>query len=68
MIMVLFLIIGYINIMSEELRLLKENNLMLKAICLYLNKNIKDEPREDVKDFVSNVIANIFANNKFDVR
>lgn len=41
---------------------------MLKAICLYLNKNIKDEPREDVKDFVSNVIANIFANNKFDVR
>lgn len=55
-------------LMDEILRLLKENNLMLKAICKYLVERDKEGSNEDIKDFVTNVVANIYANNRFDVR
>lgn len=55
-------------IMDEVLRLLRENNLMLKAICKYLVECDKEGSNEDIKDFVTNVVANIYANNRFDVR
>lgn len=54
--------------MSELLKLLKENNLMLKAICIYLVERDKEGSAEDIKDFVSNIVANIYANNRFDIR
>lgn len=54
--------------MDEVLRLLRENNLMLKAICKYLVERDKEGSNEDIKDFVTNVVANIYANNRFDVR
>lgn len=54
--------------MDEILRLLKENNLMLKAICKQLVERYKEGSNEDIKDFVTNVVANIYANNQFDVR
>lgn len=54
--------------MEEALRLLRENNLMLRAICQYITEHSRDESAEDIKDFVTNIIANIYANNRFDVR
>lgn len=55
-------------LMEEVLRLLRENNLMLRAICQYIAEHSKDGSEEDIKDFVTNIIANIYANNRFNVR
>ena len=51
--------------MEEVLRLLRENNLMLRAICQHIAEHSKDGSAEDIKDFVTNIIANIYANNRF---
>lgn len=48
--------------MEEMLQLLRENNIMLKAICLHLSEHNKEESKEDIKDFISNIMANIYAN------
>lgn len=53
--------------MDEILRLLKENNLMLRAICSYLGHS-KEDSIEDIKDFVTNVVANVYANNRLDAK
>lgn len=42
--------------MNEDRRILRENNIMLKAIVRYLSTN------NDVDDFVRNVLANMVAN------
>lgn len=55
-------------IMEEILQLLRENNLMLKAICKYLVERDREGSNEDIKDFVTNIVANIYANNRFDSR
>ena len=47
--------------MTEEiLRLLKENNAMLKYLCLYVDKvsNPKYRTAEDMKNLVTNIVAN----------
>lgn len=52
----------YICTMSKEdeiLYLLRENNKMLKEICVYLSGNHNPDFMED---FVGNVIANIIGN------
>ena len=54
--------------MEEILKLLRENNLMLRAICKYIINHNREESIEDIKDFVTNIVANIYANNKFYVR
>lgn len=41
---------------------------MLRAICQYIAEHSKDGLAEDIKDFVTNIIANIYASNRFDVR
>lgn len=51
--------------MEEVIRLLRENNLMLRAICKYISEHSRDGSAEDVKDFVTNIVANIYANNRF---
>lgn len=51
--------------MEEMLKLLKENNLMLRAICNHILEHSKDGSAEDIKDFVTNIVANIYANNRF---
>lgn len=43
--------------MNEILQLLRENNAMLKEILIFLNQH---ERQEDLKQFVINVVANIF--------
>lgn len=35
---------------------------MLKAICKYLAEHDKGDIDEDAKDFVANIVANIYAN------
>ena len=37
---------------------------MLRAICQYIAEHSKDGPAEDIKDFVTNIVANIYANNR----
>lgn len=44
--------------MEELIRLLRENNLMLKFICRYV---IEKEQIQDFKDFVNNVTADIYS-------
>lgn len=46
--------------MEEILRLLKENNAMLKYLCLYVDKvsNPKHINAQDMKNLVTNIIAN----------
>ena len=51
--------------MEEVIRLLRENNLMLRAICKHILEHSKDGSAEDIKDFVTNIVANIYANNRF---
>lgn len=43
---------------NEIIQLIKENNIMLKAICHYLIRK-EQSPLEDFKGFVSNIVANI---------
>lgn len=38
-------------------KLIEENNLMLKAICIYLINKEQNRGNEDMKEFMSNVIA-----------
>ena len=47
---------------QELLELTKQNNLMLRAICLYLGQEQSDQGSDDAKDFIMNVIANIVSN------
>lgn len=50
---------------SEELRLLRENNMLLKLLIQYIvksnNPNILSD--NDVKDFLMNCLANKITNN-----
>lgn len=46
---------------SEELKLLKENNAMLKLIIKYL---IDRDKNEDFKSFMIDVMANLVANSR----
>lgn len=50
--------------MDEVLRLLRENNMMLRAICNFIYEHQKNKENEDSKDFVMNVIANIISNRR----
>ena len=43
--------------MEEIIRLLRENNIMLKFICNYI---IKQEQTQDIKEFLSNVAADMY--------
>lgn len=47
--------------MEELLRLTKENNVMLKRICMWLDKVESPQHREheDMREFLQNVVANI---------
>lgn len=45
---------------SEELRLLRENNMMLKQICAFLAQKGGDNP---ARDFLINLTANIMSEN-----
>lgn len=47
--------------MDEILSLLRENNLMLKAICTYIN-NKEDSSFDDIKNFVMDIVSNIYTN------
>lgn len=53
--------------MDEMLQLLRENNLILKTICRYLIEHDKESSNEDIKDFITNIVANIYA-NRFDLQ
>lgn len=48
--------------MDELLRLARENNLMLRAICNYIREHYESRGRDDVEDFMRNVLANIVSN------
>lgn len=45
----------------EELKLLVENNIMLKQILAYIAS--RDGPNIDFKEFAMNIIANLISNN-----
>ena len=47
---------------KELLKLVKENNFMLKQIIKYINCYNNQNP--DIKDFTMNVMANLISNNK----
>lgn len=46
---------------SEELRLLRENNAMLKQIIKWI---IDHDNSSDMKSFMIDVMANVIANNR----
>ena len=46
---------------QEEHNILIENNIMLKQILAYIKA--RDNPDNDIKDFVMNVVANLISNN-----
>lgn len=48
---------------SEELRLLKENNALLRQIIKYLIE--KDSAANDFKNFMIDIAANTIANNRY---
>lgn len=53
--------------MIEEIyKLCKENNEMLKQILEYINKIDSNDYRntEDIKNLVTNLVANMYINNK----
>lgn len=52
---------------DEELRLLRENNIMLKVICRYLAENNKNNLSEDLKNLLSNLVSNLYINQVFNV-
>lgn len=45
---------------QEEHNLLVENNIMLKQILAYIKS--RDNPQQDIKEFILNVIANSLTN------
>ena len=47
---------------SEELKLLKENNAMLKEIIKWI---INHDNNGDMKSFMIDVVANVVANNRY---
>lgn len=51
--------------MDELLRLLRENNEMLKRICAYVDKvdSASYRDNEDAKAFLSNVLADLLVDN-----
>ena len=51
--------------MEELLRLTRENNVMLKRICAYIDKVDSDNYRinEDMKQFAMNVAADVLVDN-----
>ena len=52
--------------MEELLRLARENNVMLKRLCAYIDKVESDEYRmtEDMKQFAMNVAADVLVDSK----
>lgn len=52
------------ELLIENNKLLKENNEMLKHIIAYINKVDKNRGIEDIKDLVTNLVANMFINNR----
>lgn len=51
--------------MEELLKLLQENNLMLKYICSYIAKidNPRYRGQEDLKNFMTNLVADFYTDN-----
>lgn len=47
----------------ELLKLVTENNIMLKSIIKYLNGQIGSADSENFNDFVRNIIANMVSTN-----
>lgn len=49
--------------MEEILRLLRENNLMLKYLCSYVLKedHPKTREKEDLKNFMTNLVADWYS-------
>lgn len=45
----------------EEHNILIENNIMLKQILAYIRQ--RDNPNNDLKEFIINVAANVISNN-----
>ena len=45
----------------ELLKLVKENNIMLRNICMYIQHS--GNHTDDFKDFTMNVAANVLSNN-----
>ena len=54
--------------MEELLRLTRENNVMLKRICLWLDKIESPQYREseDIREFAQNVLANLITERNAD--
>lgn len=52
--------------MEELLRLTRENNVMLKRICLWLDKIESPQYREneDVREFAMNCVANLLTSSR----
>ena len=49
--------------MEELLRLVQENNLMLKQIIAYINGVNSQASTENENDFVRNIIANLISSS-----
>ena len=47
----------------ELLKLVTENNIMLKSIIKYLNNQIGSADSENFNDFMRNIIANMVSTN-----
>ena len=47
---------------QELLKLVKENNIMLRQIIAYLNKQILGADGENFNDMIRNVLANLISN------
>lgn len=45
------------SVIEELLRLLRENNLLLKSLCAYI---IHKDQQQDIKDFLNNVAADMY--------
>lgn len=48
---------NFLQKMTEIIQLLKENNIMLKYICNYIINQVQTQ---DIKEFLSNVAADMY--------
>jgi len=48
---------------KELLRLIKENNFILKQIYGYLSQHIANANQENIDDFIRNILANVISNS-----
>lgn len=48
---------------NENNRLLKENNIMLKALCKYFSNIAVNASNENISDFGRNLLANLISTN-----